>query len=457
MGTDISDILGTGNIQTPEFEHARDNWIQLYDFLSYFGFQKDRIEGEFDDRFGKNGWIAAHSFGGKVIPSEEAYSHYEDAFYHHLKNNPNLREWITKTASDVFDIQPSNVDSGLDYRIQECGAKHLQDISVRRALTRLKLEDMGKKYDPANLPKIPIFEGDHLVQIRDKKSEGFPLNPGQVPYHNIEDAIGEPRKDWWLPNSAEDVYQRNKVMLVNPDALGLKLAMATKDKVYFSMNKRTYFTFDPKTPHKMTKIDGKALRKNKCEEGFKDCTQITYSPILDFQEMKDIATQVTHHEGEFESRYEKKHMDYEGFIERTRRTNPIQIGDTKLERGYDLEGYTLIHCNINEAYERKAAEGKVDQNFSPDINKSSDMVNIASGLRDELDLHGTYREANLAGSRGNGRTIFSFDDNKEALHLVRIGNRSNNVYMMDILVSKNNPLLHDTIVNKALELKRDYC
>ncbi|MFC1731984.1 hypothetical protein ACFL6I_16820 [candidate division KSB1 bacterium] len=47
---------------------------------------------------------------------------------------------MTTYTSEVYDIHPSNVESGLDYSNQECDATHLQDISVRRALTRIKLE-----------------------------------------------------------------------------------------------------------------------------------------------------------------------------------------------------------------------------------------------------------------------------------------------------------------------------
>jgi nicotinate-nucleotide adenylyltransferase len=107
---------------------------------------------------------------------------------------------LCATASDVYDIQPSNVESGLDYHKQECTATHLQDIAVRRVLVRL-----GRS-----------FKGDHLVQIRGHESEGYRLNPGKVPFHEPESII-EPTfapGRWWDAHSVEDFWQSNKVLEV---------------------------------------------------------------------------------------------------------------------------------------------------------------------------------------------------------------------------------------------------
>ena len=76
----------------------------------------------------------------------------------------------------------------------------LQDIAVRRCLKRLNRS----------------FQGDHLVQIRGHDSEGFRLNPGQVPFHE-PDSVLRPSlssRSWWQENSVEDFWQSNKLLQV---------------------------------------------------------------------------------------------------------------------------------------------------------------------------------------------------------------------------------------------------
>jgi len=81
----------------------------------------------------------------------------------------------------------ARAESGL----QENDSNHYQDIALRRNLLRL-----GR-----------VFEGDHLVEVRAKESEGFRFQPGQVAFH-LPHLIVKPHvRGWWLPGSVEAFWQ----------------------------------------------------------------------------------------------------------------------------------------------------------------------------------------------------------------------------------------------------------
>ena len=58
------------------------------------------------------------------------------------------------------------------------------------------------------------FRGDHLVEIRGRDSEGFRLNPGQIPFHLPEMIVQPEQTGWWEPGSVESFWQANKVLQV---------------------------------------------------------------------------------------------------------------------------------------------------------------------------------------------------------------------------------------------------
>jgi len=266
---------------TIDLERIASSWVRIFNKLSYIGRRKAEIYSDFGEQFGKDDWLPAHFFNGKIISREEGYLVYEEAYYEFLKNNPRIRERLIAAASEVYDIAPSNVDSGLDYSKQECDATHLQDISVRRALVRLRLEEQGKSYNPQNLPEIEVFEGDHLVQIRDHTTEGyrFGLNPGQVPFHRSELILDTDQKGWWNPDSVEGWYQRNKVLLVNPEKMSLRLDMVSPEFLFFALDKNDYFQTSQPNPElslDLKRIDGRAVRRLYAENS--DYAQVMNSP-----------------------------------------------------------------------------------------------------------------------------------------------------------------------------------
>lgn len=184
------------------------DWILLYHEAGYFGKKRDeRVEG-LNARFGEGNWTLAWDVERRIVGQRDAIQLYEDAYVEHLQNNPPVLDWLVSTASDVYDTASSNVSSGPDYSIQEGPATHLQDIALRHAVQRL-----GKK-----------FAGDHLVEVRGRKSEGSILNPGVVLFHRPEIIL--PRAPhhshrWWQDNSIESFYQQNKVLCVAPESITL--------------------------------------------------------------------------------------------------------------------------------------------------------------------------------------------------------------------------------------------
>ena len=124
---------------------------------------------------------------------------YEDAYYQFLKRNHELTDWLLNTAADIYDTSPGNLVSGINYEIQDPNKpNHYHDIAIRRCILRLN----------------KWFKGDHLVEIRGLRSEGYTLNPGIVPFHKPE-LIHQPeyKANWIIPKSIESFWQSNKVII----------------------------------------------------------------------------------------------------------------------------------------------------------------------------------------------------------------------------------------------------
>jgi hypothetical protein len=169
----------------------------LEERIGYFGFKKKKIITDLNEKYGDR-WKLMWKWGSINIKQDFAIQLYEDAYLKFLEQNTPLLDWVINTAKDVYDLSISNIDSGLDYNIQEDKYTHLQDIAVRRAILRLGCE----------------FKGDKLIQIRGNDSEGYVLNPGQVPFH-LPDMIVKPSlKGWWKEDSVEDFYQSNKIIII---------------------------------------------------------------------------------------------------------------------------------------------------------------------------------------------------------------------------------------------------
>ncbi|HOX56648.1 MAG TPA: adenylyltransferase/cytidyltransferase family protein [Candidatus Paceibacterota bacterium] len=164
----------------------------------YIGQRRQSTAAELDRRYGVGRWRIAYDWQAEIITREQALEHYTRAYEIWLQNNSDLLDWLVRTASDIYDISPEDVQSNTDYNIQTGSAVHLQDIAVRIAVSRL-----GRK-----------FEGDRLVQIRGRQSEGSALSPGVVPFHQPELITQPELKGWWQPGTVESFWQSNKVLQV---------------------------------------------------------------------------------------------------------------------------------------------------------------------------------------------------------------------------------------------------
>lgn len=226
-----------------DMKFIKNEWIALIDELGYVG--KRKICEELDERFGTFNWARAFIYDGQIIRKERMLELYEEGYFHFLSNNKNLLEWLVLTASEVYDNAESNVNSGLDYSIQECNSVHFQDIAVRNVLKRL-----GKK-----------FKGDHLVEIRGYESEGYVLNPGKVPFYEFHKIIESSVKSWWDKGSIEDLYQSNKVLMVNPDNLFVAPVIIGPEGIYFAHTKQSYYLPTKGNNKRLMHKSGRAVRR----------------------------------------------------------------------------------------------------------------------------------------------------------------------------------------------------
>jgi ADP-ribose pyrophosphatase YjhB (NUDIX family) len=187
----------------------RAEW-QAVGFPGYAGKAKSPRDALRDKLYGRGNWKTAFVWGDDLVERDFALQLYEDAYYEFFRGHPDTLQWLCKTASDVYDNAETNIDSGHDYSVQEADSIHLQDIAIRRSLIRL-----GRR-----------FLGDHLVEVRGRDSEGYHLNPGQVPFHipeMIQHREGNP--EWIRAGSIEDFWQSNKVLVVRKSALRPILAV----------------------------------------------------------------------------------------------------------------------------------------------------------------------------------------------------------------------------------------
>lgn len=169
--------------------------MQLIERPGYSGRKKFERIKHWNEQYGEGNWTLIWKWGELLLNFQQACLIYEDAYYHDSFIREELWKQIFQKAYDVFDNAETNIQSGLDYTIQEAYSTHLQDISVRRVGIR-----RGWK-----------FHGDRLIQIRSKDTEGYLLSPGIVPFH-IPEMIERPDilPSWAEPNSVEAFYQNNK-------------------------------------------------------------------------------------------------------------------------------------------------------------------------------------------------------------------------------------------------------
>jgi len=165
----------------------------------HFGKNRDEVFNQYNEKYGKDNWRLIWSWNGEFIDYITACKIYEDSYYNDSFKREGLWKELTSVAKEVYDHEESNVESGLDYLVQNGNATHLQDIAIRSVILR-----RGWK-----------FEGDKLTQIRSHKTYwGNNLSPGKVSFHLPELIISPHLESWWDYNSVEDFYQSNKFLQI---------------------------------------------------------------------------------------------------------------------------------------------------------------------------------------------------------------------------------------------------
>ena len=183
---------------TGDLNSYQNGWADI-ERPSTFGPLRDQKHREYEEKFGAGNWRIVWRIGNIYVDRLGVYSLCEDAYFRFLEQHPPILEQLISEGCDVYDDNPSNVNSGLDYTMQETNMTHLQDIAIRRSVVRMGLWFKG--------PKLIQIRSDSLVHPLSKV-----LSPGYVPFHRPDLIFDPPLTGWWMPNTIECFYQSNKFL-----------------------------------------------------------------------------------------------------------------------------------------------------------------------------------------------------------------------------------------------------
>ena len=167
--------------------------------MGQIGRAKDKFIAGMNRLFGEGNWTIGYSYGNSMISRDSALQLYEDSYVKFFQENRDVLNKLVKEASDVYDTYKTEVSSGTDWYNQTERSTHLQDIAIRRALTRL-----GEKFQGKRLRKVK--SDGHLPE----------LSPGNIPFLQPElvNRFKKVEKKWIKPNTIEDFWQNNKIFMV---------------------------------------------------------------------------------------------------------------------------------------------------------------------------------------------------------------------------------------------------
>lgn len=169
----------------------------------YFGKHRDEKFKAWDEQYGKGNWrivwATGNSLGEGFVDFHGACALYEDAYFKFISENSSVFRQLIDDASEVYDVESSDVDSGLDYMKQQLNRTHIQDIAIRRCLVRMGVWFRGKE-----LIRIRQELGKHPLSIT--------LSPGRVPFHRLGSIFQPELTGWWHPQTVEAFYQSNKFL-----------------------------------------------------------------------------------------------------------------------------------------------------------------------------------------------------------------------------------------------------
>lgn len=172
----------------------------------YFGKKRKEIENQLNIQYPN--WKECWQIGDLVFGFDEAVTLYDDAYYKHIEKSHELIKWIV-SFGECYDSDRSNIACGINHDLIN-SPRHIQDVSVRRALIRL-----GTYFDKYKGPFQSLYDENELLHIRSEDSNGFVLMPGNVPFH-MPDVIVENNnvKSWCKPDSVEYFWQANKIIVM---------------------------------------------------------------------------------------------------------------------------------------------------------------------------------------------------------------------------------------------------
>ena len=181
------------------------NGYQLIERPGFFGSRRDELTREYTKKYGTYGkdWTLVWYFDNSISKGLMLYPsacrwYYEYSYYQYLKDKPTLVDHIC-SYGECIDNAITNIQSGYDYTIQEAYSTHIQDIAVRNVIRSLGRKFEGKK--------------DEILVIRGEDTNGYYLNPGQIPFYDPS-FIMIPSKapKWAKEGSVEDFWQSNKFL-----------------------------------------------------------------------------------------------------------------------------------------------------------------------------------------------------------------------------------------------------
>lgn len=129
--------------------------------ILYLGKYRDGVFREWNKEHGKGNWRIVWKVNKTLVDFLGVCALYEDAYFKFLQNNPKILKQLISEASNVYDDELSNIESGFDYTKQETKRTHIQDIAIRRSLIRLGLWFKGKE-----LIRIRQEKGTHPLSIK---------------------------------------------------------------------------------------------------------------------------------------------------------------------------------------------------------------------------------------------------------------------------------------------------
>jgi hypothetical protein len=167
--------------------------VKIISRPGYFGRKRKEIEQQLAQF---PGWIECWQVHTRIYTFEEAVMIYDDSYYHFLKDHPKLG--LVESFGECYDSERNNIACGINHDIYST-PRHIQDVSVRRALLRLgtyfrKYRGSDEKlYDESELlhirgEEITVTDGHRfwMGDISNKYASMYELRTGMHHYGGVD-------------------------------------------------------------------------------------------------------------------------------------------------------------------------------------------------------------------------------------------------------------------------------